>query len=317
MTDTKRVESEPAATEPEKRASGPRHAAPRRSLARRRPVLTLGLAGALLVAILAAVLLPTWGTGSGKGPVPSAHEGSARAPSQKTTGHVTTTTLPPSPLTSFRASAATPLVVLDIGDSLGIDLGQQLQNNLDATGVAQVAMDSVGDSGLDDVAFYNWPAQVAAELASVHPQLLVVFLGANDGQGMDVNGSAAQFGDPTWTTAYAQRVDTVLQEAAAAHAAVAWVGMPAMQDPTLNAEMTVIDNIFAREVAKYRDAIYVPADAVLAPSGQFTPTGVNQGGQVVTTRTPDGVHITPDGGQLLASGVMTAVEHHWHFTLPG
>ncbi len=248
--------------------------------------------------------------------VATGHRGLPRSGSPRPASPSTTTTEWEGPLTALHPSRATPLVVLDIGDSLGIDLGQQLQSELQATGVAEVAMDSVGDTGLVNVAYYNWPAQLAAELASVHPQLLVVFLGANDGQGMDVDGTAQAFGSPGWVAAYTQRVDSLLEEAEGAKVAVAWVGMPAMQDPSLNAEMGLINGIVAAQTSKYPNAIYVPASAVLCPDGQFTATGTNLAGQTVTTRTPDGVHITPDGGQMLAQGVMDAVEHHWHLRLP-
>src|SRR5580704_16968506 len=46
------------------------------------------------------------------------------------------------------ATVASPLRVLEIGDSLGIDLGDQLQTQLDATGLARTSMAAVGDSGL-------------------------------------------------------------------------------------------------------------------------------------------------------------------------
>ena len=134
-------------------------------------------------------------------------------------------------------TTATPLRVLEIGDSLGIDLGYQLQSQLDATGMARTTVASVGDSGLSNVTYLDWPAHLAGLLTTDRPQIVVVFIGANDDQGLTVNGVAAAPGTPGWVEGYAGRVDEVLREATSAGARVVWIGMPPMANPSLDAAM--------------------------------------------------------------------------------
>lgn len=201
--------------------------------------------------------------------------------------------------------------ILEVGDSLGMDLGAALQSDLDGSGVVSVTMDAQGDTGLANEGYYDWPTALTGDLASAQPQIVIVLLGANDAQGFVVDGTAQAFGTPAWQSTYAQRIDAVLQESGQVHARVVWVGAPAMEDPTLSAQMQLLDGLYAREVAKCPWALYLPSDPVLAPDGQFTFTGTTPSGQTLTTRTPDGVHLTSAGAQLLAQAAVAAMDHRW------
>ena len=227
-----------------------------------------------------------------------------------------TTTDPDAGLPPLRATVASPLGVVEIGDSLGIDLGDQLRAQLDAAGTARTVVASVGDSGLSNLSYYNWPVHLATLLATDHPQLVVVFIGANDDQGLYVDGAAAAAGSPAWVTAYAARVDDVVRECASGGARVVWVGMPPMASPGLNEAVQLEDGIYQRETAAYAGTLYVPSAPVLGDtSGRFEITGVDASGQVVALRTPDGVHLTPAGAGLLAHTVIAAVDGRWHLSL--
>jgi hypothetical protein len=229
---------------------------------------------------------------------------------------VKTTTDSGPPFAALLPTAASPLRVLEIGDSLGIDLGDQLQSQLDATGLATTTVAAMGDTGLVNLAYYDWPAQLVALLAADHPQLVVVFLGANDDQGLDVDGMAAAPGTAPWTAAYAQRVDAVVRETTATGARVVWVGMPPMANPDLNAAMAVEDAIFQHETDAFAGTLYVASAPVLGDaSGQYETSGTDGSGQQVVLRTPDGVHLTPDGAGELATAVIDAIDSRWHLTL--
>lgn len=228
----------------------------------------------------------------------------------------TTTTEAARSLPPLLPTAASPLRVLEIGDSLGIDLGDQLRSQLDASATARTVVASLGDSGLSNVSYYDWPAHLGVLLATDHPQVVVVFIGANDDQGLTVDGSAAAPGTPAWVAAYAERVDDVVREATDAGARVVWVGMPPMADPDLNAAMELEDAIYQSQTAPFPGALYVSSTPVLgSPSGGYETSRPGAAGQPVVLRTPDGVHLTPAGAALLAHTVIDAVEKRWDLTL--
>ena len=95
--------------------------------------------------------------------------------------------------------------------------------------------------------YYDWPAHLATLLALDHPQVVVVFIGANDDQGLYVDGAPAAPGSLAWVAGYAQRVDDVAREVTSAGARLVWVGMPPMHSPALDATMQREDVVFERE----------------------------------------------------------------------
>lgn len=219
--------------------------------------------------------------------------------------------LPPLP----EPTKTDPLRFLEIGDSLGEDLGFALEDQLQAGGAATVAMDALGDTGLSNAAYYDWPAHLVGDLAASRAQVLVVFLGANDIQGFDVGDTPVEYGTTAWVQAYRQRVDAVLHEAEAVGTDVVWVGMPPMVDADLNAGMQEVDRIYQEETAKDAGALYVPASVLATPGGAFLPDAV-VGGAEEALRTPDGVHLTPAGAGLLCTAVLQAIDQHWHIAIP-
>jgi peptidoglycan DL-endopeptidase LytF len=210
-----------------------------------------------------------------------------------------------------------PLRVLEIGDSLGIDLGDRLEADLANSGLATTTMASQGDSGLANTGFYDWPAQLSALLATDHPQIVVVLLGANDDQGLVVDGQAVQPGTQAWAAAYAQRVDEIAQESIRAGARVAWVAVPPMQDVALNAFVNVVNAIDEREVDALPGTLFLASSSVLGgPAGAYENALPDASGASVVVRTPDGVHLTTPGAERLSSAVIAAMDRRWSLGIP-
>ena len=61
-------------------------------------------------------------------------------------------------------TAAAPLRVLIVGDSIGIDLGDALQPDLANTGVVSAALDGRVSTGLTRPDYFNWPAELTADI---------------------------------------------------------------------------------------------------------------------------------------------------------
>ncbi len=285
---------------------------------RRRTVLLAVFVLAVLIAIAVVVLLPKSNKSNNAATKSTGSSDSSSNPTGSTTPtpKPTTTTNPDAGLPSLQQpTAADPLRVLEVGDSLGEDLGFQLSAELPPTGVATVAADAVGDTGLSNENYYDWPVHLQQDIATSHPEVVVIFLGANDGQGFDVNGAPVEYGTAGWIAAYTQRVDQMLEESDQAGARVVWVGMPPMQDPALNSEMQQIDTIYRQQTEKFHGALYLSSAPVLAPNGQFTFQLTASNGQPEVIRTPDGVHLTTPGAQLLSQAVIQAIDTRWHLSL--
>ena len=213
-----------------------------------------------------------------------------------------TTTVPPNPKDP---TAANPLRVLIVGDSIGIDLGDALQPDLAQTGVVSAALDGRVSTGLTRPDYFNWPAELTADLKSQNPQVVVIMIGANDAQDF-LGPPDVPYTSPEWNTLYAQRVAQFMQIAQSGGATVVWVGMPPMQSPGLNAQMSDVNAVVQQQAAKTHPPVtYLSTDRSLGTAqGGYTAFVTNGAGQVVNVRTPDGTHLTPGGGQVAAQQVI-------------
>jgi hypothetical protein len=208
--------------------------------------------------------------------------------------------------------------VLVIGDSIGIDLGQPLVADLSATAVATATLDGRIDTGLSRPDYFNWPAELAVDLANDRPQLVIVMMGANDPQSLVGPAGSTAFGTPEWSAGYAQRVSALIGEAKAAGAHVLWVGMPPMARPDLDTSMQVLDGVVKGQVNADPGATYLASTDVLGDgNGNYTAYLPDSSGAEVNIRTPDGIHLSPGGGERLSQAVLATLRTKLAVGLPG
>ncbi len=214
----------------------------------------------------------------------------------------TPTTAPPNPK---EPTAAQPLRALIVGDSIGLDLGGPLQAALAGTGVVNAALDARESTGLTRPDYFNWPAELTSDIARTQPQVVVVMIGANDAQDF-LGPPDVPYTSPQWNTMYAQRVAQFMKIAQSGGATVVWVGMPPMQNAGLNAQMSDVNAVVQQQAAAAKPPVtYLSTDRSLGTAqGGYTAFITNGAGEVVNVRTPDGTHLTANGGEVLAQQVI-------------
>jgi hypothetical protein len=232
--------------------------------------------------------------------------GSVAAPTSTTT----TTTVPPDP----RPTAANPLRVLMIGDSIGLDLGQSLQNDLANTGEVQPLLDGKIDTGLSRPDYFDWPVELEYKMSTFNPQVVVIMMGANDPQPFP-GPPFLSYGTPQWNDAYGQRVNEFMHIATSNGARLIWVGLPPMQDPGRSAAMADLNGVAAGQARRVPGVAFLSSWNLLGgPKGTYQPfIAVN--GQLENIRTPDGTHLTNQGAELLSQAVLADMHTQLHITL--
>jgi hypothetical protein len=246
-------------------------------------------------------------------PPPTAGGQPTGTPTTVGPGHTTPTTVPD----ITHPTAADPLRVLIIGDSLGIDLGGPLQNDLANTGVVEATLDARESTGLTRPDYFNWPAELQADLAKARPQVVVIMMGANDPQ--DFPGPPdVPYTSPQWNPMYGDRVGDFMRLAGSQGATVIWVGMPPMQNPVLSAKMSDVDAVDQQQAGLLKPPVdFLSSWTVLGTAqGGYAPFITNGAGQVINVRTPDGIHLTPAGGEILSQLVQNYLRGTLHFVLP-
>jgi uncharacterized protein len=233
--------------------------------------------------------------------------------------HVHSSTTPPriaGPPPLAQPTPAHPLVILDVGDSIGEDLGYGLDNVLGSSPRVRLVLAAQESTGLVDEDYYNWPAHLEADIHAYHPRLVVVMLGANDWNGLLQNGVGYPAGSAQWRRIYSERVAQMMSEATSAGARVVWVGMPIMQSPSFSAAMEVVNAIFEQQAARHPGVVFVPTWRLFSTrSGHFL-TYISSAQGLVQVRASDGVHIAlPGGGEYVGSYVVSQIERSFRIRI--
>ncbi len=231
--------------------------------------------------------------------------------STPTTGgsHVTTTTTKSAsrfqPLT---VSKEHPARIFVAGDSLSFEFGTSLYRIAAGEHIYRPAGDNTVDfkvsSGLARPDYFNWPAELAHQVAALNPQIVVLMLGSNDNQPLLApDGRTYSFATAGWVKEYHRRVGAVMDQLIARDRWVVYVGVPILA--SRNDQWPIINTVIEEEAAKRSRAVYVDSFTLFQdPNGNFTQYLPNAAGQLVQVRTPDGIHFERAGGDLLAAATL-------------
>ena len=286
--------------------------------------LRLGLFGVLALMLVLLTLAPWNPTRKtvtvGAGPASRDNEGSAPTTTSPPAGRPQPRVqVSPGCGLSFTPGAAVEPVghctVVEIGDSLGNDLGWALARHLTpASGLHLIQLDRSA-TGLANTRYYDWSSNLTSDVATYHPQLVLISLGGNDQQGIEVGGSAVQFPSPAWQAAYLTRVTALIRQATAGGAYVVWVGLPIMQQPSYSQGVAVLDHLYQEAATADPHAAYISTWTLFAgPQGGFA-TSALVDGRPASLRQPDGIHYSFAGEDVLATFVISELGRIGHVAL--
>jgi hypothetical protein len=205
--------------------------------------------------------------------------------------------------------------VLEVGDSLGNDLGWGLSRHVAPTAGLKLVQLDKSDTGLTNSTYYDWPTQLAADLSQYHPQLVIICLGGNDEQGMEVNGSAVKFPSADWKAAYVGRVRQMVSEATASGAYVLWVGMPIMQQQSYSQGMQTLNALYQQGVASEPNATFVSTWSLFSNLQGEYQSSATVNGTKTTLRDSDGIHLSYAGEDIVATYVIRQMATIYHVQL--
>lgn len=214
-----------------------------------------------------------------------------------------------------RATALAPLPPVEPGKPRVVALAG---DSMMAVGLSATLMrQAVGDknlrlvkafrsgTGLARPDFFNWMDEYPAMLGAETPQVVIVAIGANDGQGFIVDGKVQDFGGDDWRTTYQSRVADYLEMVESTGARVVWVGLPPMRSSAFNDKIAVINRIAYSIVSQDPRATWWNSTPFVADeSGAFREFALLSNGKTVRMRAEDGIHFSDEGADLMASVLM-------------
>jgi hypothetical protein len=241
---------------------------------------------------------------------PASGEGAFRADLTTTTA-ASQTTGPP--VTQREVSPADPLRTFVGGDSMAIELSHSVETAVVDRPEIALTTNARVSSGLTRPDFYDWPAYFDDELLPTEPEVAVVMFGANDSQGMLVDGDPYQPDSQEWQDEYRRRVGFVMDQLRGDGRLVVWVGQPHMREDGFDERMGVLNEIYAQEAEGRPWVTFLDSRPVLSPDGEGYQ--VEAGG--TTLRQGDGIHLSRAGADLLADAVLERIAEESALPPPG
>jgi len=207
-------------------------------------------------------------------------------------------------------------VVLQIGDSVGNNLGYGLSNQVQGASGLSLYLKGKSSTGLSNSWYYEWSTHLTEYLHQYRPHLVIISLGANDEQGMIVNGHAQQFPSEAWKGEYLKHVLALDRLATKAGAQVLWVGMPIMGPPQYSDGMKVLNSIYAEAARRTPGVTFLSTWTVFANhAGQYQ-SNAYVNGVYSGLRHPDGIHFSSPGQAVLGTFVTRQLAAIYHVPLP-
>jgi hypothetical protein len=208
---------------------------------------------------------------------------------------------------------AHPLRLLVTGDSLTEYLAPQLVDEASRAGPVRGYADTHYGTGIVRPDFVDWSVVARQQVSADHPDAVVVFMGGNDNQNIQLqSGEILQAGSPKWTEEYARRVAVCMRIwSQGGRARVYWLSMPPARSDSwsaVNRQINLAIRRAARQVPRTR---YLDVLGPVTAGGKYADF-VSVNGQATLVRTPDGIHFNSTGSDIVSHEILSALRADWH-----
>jgi lysophospholipase L1-like esterase len=195
------------------------------------------------------------------------------------------------------------LRLLAAGDSMIQIVDTYLKERLAKRRIG-VRSDARISTGLSKPFLLNWPRLAARQARKLHPDVTVVFIGANDGfpfGDIDCCGDA-------WVDAYAKRAEAMMRSYSRQNRGlVYWLTLPAPQPAQWKPVYPAVNRAIKRAAARVGGSTRVLDIArTFTPGYRFRRSMVWHGHRQ-TVRQDDGVHLSPNGASITETLIQRAL----------
>ncbi|CAB4726722.1 unannotated protein [freshwater metagenome] len=224
------------------------------------------------------------------------------------------TTLPPDTTsTTTTVVIQGPPRVSIYGDSLAAGFGGLLKSTLDQQGVTTF-LATHGSSGLSQPGFFDWPNHLNVWVPQENADVVVIGLGANDGQDLYVDGVSHTTKDPEWSVEYQRRVTELVTLVTSQGRSLVWVGTPDGKAKGFRANLATLRTATKNAIDVVRasgaDVVYLDVwDLFLGFDGNYSQYVIDPSdGERKKSRDSDGFHLSLVGNKILAAAITAEVD---------
>ena len=284
---------------------------PREVYARRRMLVGLGVVAGVMAIIFAVQAVTTDG---GPGDASSSIEENDVTSTSAASELGLVATLPSDTTTTTTTVVIQgPPRVSIYGDSLASGFGGLLKSTLDRQGVTTF-LATHGSSGLSQPGFFDWPNHLNVWVPQENADVVVIGLGANDGQDVKADGQSYSTNEPEWAIEYERRVTEIVTLVTSQGRSVVWVGTPDGKGRAFRANLATIrtatKNAIEAVHANGADAVYLDTwNIFLGLDGNYSKYVIDPSdGERKKSRDSDGFHLSLAGNKILAAAIAVEVD---------
>jgi lysophospholipase L1-like esterase len=194
------------------------------------------------------------------------------------------------------------LRVLATGDSEIQLLDDILASDLAPKG-ARLSAEAHISTGISKPLMFDWVKRAAVQAAGLHPDITVMFIGANDGFPLPAgSGSTSYCCGQAWVDAFAKRTESMMASYLRGGAGrVYWFTLPSPRSAAAQPVFRAINRAFAIAGASFASGVeLIDLVPVFTPGGRYR-QNMTYGGRTVDVREPDGYHLSLGGDAIAAS----------------
>lgn len=196
-----------------------------------------------------------------------------------------------------------PFTVLIAGDSfVNGGVGVELERALIKCASTTVYRASKPSTGLSRRDYFDWRQEIKNLLSEHKPNVVYIMFGANDGQGIPLEGNkAVYYGTPEWDSVYAERVKDFMDILSQANVEVFWIGNPIARSGDYRGKMEKLNEIYSSSSVQYQNIKFISLwDSLKDSNGNYSDYLPNDKGLMQLARESDGIHVTDFGGIITA-----------------
>jgi hypothetical protein len=205
--------------------------------------------------------------------------------------------------------------VLLVGDSVMKETGEHVEEALESLpdiGSVEVENAGVNGSGMLTPSVYDWQTRARELVEEFDPDVVVVlFVGnyADDNLWAAADGSPIEGYTDEFFAAWGEQTNLMMETLTSQGAEVYLVHPPPLPIPEGERRVTALRDVNIQVATNFPGTALIDGTAALSDEeGRFADElPVPPNGEVETVRQPDGVHLTPAGGRLLAQAVAEVI----------
>ncbi|MFC0245862.1 DUF459 domain-containing protein [Falsochrobactrum ovis] len=190
--------------------------------------------------------------------------------------------------------------VLVVGDFIGGGMAEGLETAFAAESNIRIVNRTNGSSGFVRDDHYDWPANISNILDEEKPAVVIVMIGSNDRQVINIEGQNHAALSAKWNEEYQRRVANFTNHIASKGLPLIWVGQPPFRPRGMSQDMLALNEIYRNHAEKIGGKFVDVWDGFVDEDGNFSQTGFDINGQTARLRANDGINTTSAGKRKLA-----------------